>query len=91
MDLFVSRCSAVRPKLAHTFYEAIYKFYFFYGWFCFAKNKNVLTNEVAFGEHFVREENDLFFVMSCSAKRNKKRNAIIGANFPKEIFVRSKE
>ena len=51
----------------------------------------MLTNEVAFGEHFVREKNDLFFVLSCSAKRNEKRNAVIGANFPKKIFVRSNE
>ena len=43
---------------------------------------------MGFGAQFVREENDLFFVLSCSAKRNEKRNAIISANFPKEIFVR---
>ena len=96
LKFFVSRCSAVRPKLfrpkfAHTFYEAIYKFYFFFGGFCFSKNKNVLANAVVFGAQFVREENDLFFVLSCSAKRNEKRNAIIGASFPKKIFVRSKE
>ena len=46
---------------------------------------------MGFVAQFVREENDLFFVLSCSAKRNEKRNAIIGANFPKKIFVRSKE
>ena len=51
----------------------------------------MVTNAVVFVAQFVKSENDLFFVFSCSVKRNEKRNAIIGANFQKEIFVRSKE